>query len=174
MPLNDLGHRLLPGNQLRHLLLELLQPLEHRHLVHVLALTWFSSLFLHPNAESTLRRGSDSYGRAGVRCPPPDATLPCGIWAALHLCPDGCTLVRFSRRVPVSEVRYPLAQVTAASRDGWRKFTKRYGGNPTALAEVMGLYLGGVTGDLPPLLRHLVNEAEELEERRRSRRPEEM
>lgn len=68
--------------------------------------------------------------------------------------------------MPVSEVRYPLAQVTEASRDGWRSFTKRNGANPTALAEVLGLYLATVKGEPPPWLRRLVDEAAELADQR--------
>ena len=72
--------------------------------------------------------------------------------------------------MPVSEVRFPLAQVTEESRDGWRAFTKRYGANPTALAEAMGLYLATVRGEPPPWLRRVVERAIAIEDERRQRR----
>lgn len=73
--------------------------------------------------------------------------------------------------MPVSEVRYHLAQVIEASRAGWRAFCRRHGSNPTALAEVIGLYLATVKDPPPPWLRRLVAEAIELEDERRQRKP---
>lgn len=71
-----------------------------------------------------------------------------------------------------SERRYKLAEVTAESRRGWRGFTNVYGGNPTTLAEVIGLHLATI--DVPPAKlpapwRQLVVRAAALERERRER-----
>lgn len=91
-------------------------------------------------------------------------------WGAVHVSPPLTTSTVTLVYVPVSEFRVPLAQVTEESMDGWRAFTKRYGSNPTALAEVIGLYLATVNGpEPPPLLRRLVKQAIDLEAKRRRR-----
>lgn len=71
-----------------------------------------------------------------------------------------------------SERRHKLAEVTAESRRGWRDFCRNYGGNPTTLAEVIGLHLATIDvppAKLPPLWRQLAAEASELERKRRER-----
>lgn len=62
--------------------------------------------------------------------------------------------------------------VTLESYEGWRSFTRNYGGNPTVLAEVIGLHLASIDvprSKLPPLWRQLADEATALEEERRQR-----
>lgn len=71
--------------------------------------------------------------------------------------------------MPAAEPRYGVAQVTEDARDGWRDFCDRYDVDRTALAEVMGLRLGEMTGHLPPLLERWVREARELKNQRRRR-----
>lgn len=73
--------------------------------------------------------------------------------------------------MPAADRRFNLANVTPESRDGWRSFCRYYGSNPTALAEVIGLYLAEFEPPtrLPRWLAALVAEARELEEERRLR-----
>lgn len=71
--------------------------------------------------------------------------------------------------MPVSEERFPIAQVTRRSRDGWRTFAERHRTNPTALIEVLGLHLGEVSDDPPPWLAEIIVEAAGLQDRRRQR-----
>lgn len=73
--------------------------------------------------------------------------------------------------MPASDKRFHLANVTGPSRDGWRSVTRYYGGNVTALAEVMGLYLAQFEppAQPPPWLRQLLARASELEDERRLR-----
>lgn len=68
--------------------------------------------------------------------------------------------------MPVSEERHPIAQVTRASRDGWRKFAKKNGTNPTALAEAIGRRLADIEGEPPPFLAQAVEDAIELADKR--------
>lgn len=77
-----------------------------------------------------------------------------------------------SARVPTSERRYKVAEITAESRRGLRFFTRNYGGNPTTLVEVIGLHLAtydSPKSKLPPMWRRLADEAAELERQRRER-----
>lgn len=73
--------------------------------------------------------------------------------------------------MPAADRRHKLADVTTKSRDGWRSVTRYYGGNVTALAEVMGLYLAQFEPPTkPPLwLRQLLADAADLEDERRLR-----
>lgn len=74
--------------------------------------------------------------------------------------------------MPTSDRRYKIAEVTAESRQGWRDFCRNYGGNPTTLAEVIGLHLATIEvprAKLPPLWRRLADEAAALEAERRER-----
>lgn len=73
------------------------------------------------------------------------------------------------------ERRYKIAEVTAASRDGWRAFANRHGVTPTALAEVLGLRMSDLAAiseaDLPQLLSDCVQDARQLAYDRRRRDP---
>lgn len=71
--------------------------------------------------------------------------------------------------MPAADPRYGVANVSEEARDGWRAFCDRYGVDRNALAEVMGHRLGELTGDLPPVLRRWVREAQELRNERRRR-----
>lgn len=71
--------------------------------------------------------------------------------------------------MPAADPRYGVANVTEEARDGWRDFCNRYDVDRTVLAEVMGLRLGEITGDLPPVLRRWVREAKDLKNQRRKR-----
>lgn len=71
--------------------------------------------------------------------------------------------------MPVSEERFALAQVTRTSRDGWRRFARKHGTNPTALAEVVGRYLATVVDDPPEWLQPLIEDAEALQHQRSRR-----
>lgn len=72
-----------------------------------------------------------------------------------------------------AEGRKKLADVTPSSYEGWAAFAKRHDTDPTALAEVFGLWFR--TRDVPldqlnPALRRLVIEAQELHKQRKRRR----
>jgi hypothetical protein len=73
--------------------------------------------------------------------------------------------------MPAADRRFHLANVTDESRLGWRQFTRYYGSNTTALAEVIGLYLATFEPPAKPpkWLLELVRQAEDLEAERRLR-----
>lgn len=73
--------------------------------------------------------------------------------------------------MPAADRRFHLANVTKDSRDGWRSFTRYYGANVTALAEVLGLHLAQYEPPAKPpkWLRDLIAQADELEAERRLR-----
>ena len=71
--------------------------------------------------------------------------------------------------MPAAEPRYCVAEVTEESRDGWRDFCDRHDVDRTALAEVLGLRLAELVGQLPPLLDRVVREARALKNERRRR-----
>ena len=69
-----------------------------------------------------------------------------------------------------AEGRKKLADVTPASWAGWDAFAKRYDTNPTALAEVLGLYFLELGDGHPtPTMERLARRAAELTEERKRR-----
>lgn len=71
--------------------------------------------------------------------------------------------------MPAAEPRYCVAEVTEEALDGWRDFADRHGVDRTALAEVIGLRLAGLSDPLPRLLEQWVREARDLKNERRRR-----
>lgn len=71
--------------------------------------------------------------------------------------------------MPAADPRYGVANVSEESIEGWRTFCDAHGVDRTALAEVMGLRLGAMTGHLPPVLDRWVREAKKLAAERRRR-----
>lgn len=69
--------------------------------------------------------------------------------------------------------RYKLAEVSSASLEGWRAFTAKHGGTPTALAELVGIglaqYADVPTDELPEYLREAATAAAALAASRRRR-----
>ena len=71
-----------------------------------------------------------------------------------------------------AEGRKKLADVTPASYQGWSDLARRHGTDPTALAEVIGLWFATLTGSLeslPPGLRRNIIDAQELTAARKRR-----
>lgn len=61
-------------------------------------------------------------------------------------------------------------KVTDVAHEGWVHSTKSYGGNPTTLAEILGLELADLDvpfEKLPPHWRRWFRQADQLEETRR-------
>lgn len=71
--------------------------------------------------------------------------------------------------MPAADPRYGVANVSEESIEGWRIFCDAHGVDRNALAEVMGLRLGKMTGHLPPAIERWVREAKALKNERRKR-----
>lgn len=72
--------------------------------------------------------------------------------------------------MPVNRATKQLGEVEVEAYDGWDRFAKKHGTNVTALADVIGWYLGTMVDKrLPPWLERITADAAELQHQRRKR-----
>lgn len=71
--------------------------------------------------------------------------------------------------MPAADPRYCVAQISEEALEGWRDFCARHRIDRTALAEVIGFYLGETGDTLSPWLERMVREANDLKSERKRR-----